>query len=87
MVPALIIVMIVASVALIAYALLPRKRNDQETVMRRMSGKRATDPNALLRAQAKQSVTKKMVEAVAQATKPVMPRDAEEMSRLHVKLS
>ncbi|MHC4065414.1 MAG: type II secretion system F family protein [Planctomycetota bacterium] len=88
MVPALIIVMIVVSVALIAYALLPRKRDDQETVLRRMSGKRATDQTSLLRAQAKQSVAKKMVEAVAPlVTKPVMPKDAEEMSRLHVKLS
>ena len=83
-----IVVMIAVSVAMIAYSLMPRKRDEQETILRRMSGRRATDETALLRKQAKESVAKKMVRKVAPlATRPVMPKNAEEMSRLHVKLA
>ena len=88
MFPVLVVVMSVASVALVVYAIFPRKRNDQEAILRRMSGKRATDNVALLREQAKDSVAKKMVQAVAPiATRPVMPKSAEDMSRLHIRLA
>ncbi|MCH7813004.1 MAG: type II secretion system F family protein [Planctomycetes bacterium] len=80
--------MVVASVALMAYALLPRKRDDQETILRRMTGRRVTDETELLRKQAKASVAQKLVEKMAPlATKPVMPKNAEELSKLNVKLA
>jgi len=88
MTPLLIVLMIVASVALIAYALMPRKSEDQQAILRRMSGRRSTDETNLLRKQAKESVATKMVQKMAPlATRPVMPKNAEEMSRLNVKLA
>ncbi|MCP4248827.1 MAG: type II secretion system F family protein, partial [bacterium] len=86
--PVLIVMMVVASVALIAYSVLPRKQDDQETILRRMTGKRATDETELLRKQAKDSVAQKLVEKMAPfATRPVMPKNAEELSKLNVKLA
>ena len=53
-----------------------------------MSGRRSTEDFTALRKQAKESVAKKMVERVAPiATRPVMPRSPEDMSRLNVKLA
>lgn len=86
--PIVVVVMVVVSVALIAYALLPRRRDEQEAIRRRMSGKRGDNELKALREQARESVTKKMVEAVAPiATVPVMPKNAEELSKLNLKLS
>ncbi len=86
--PLVIVLLVVISVALIAYALMPRKTEDQEAILRRMTGKRSTEQADLLRKEAKESVTKKMVQKVAPiATRPVMPKNAEEMSRLNVKLA
>ena len=88
MAPALIIVLIVVSVALISYAFMPRKTEDQQAILRRMSGKRSTDDTEILRDRAKESVTKKMVQKMAPiATRPVMPKSADEMSRLNLKLA
>lgn len=86
--PAIIAGLVVVSVALIAYALLPRRKDDQETIRRRMSGKRANDDVAALRAKARESVAKRVVQKFAPiATKPVMPRSAEDLSRLNLKLA
>ena len=86
--PVVIIGMIVVSVALIAFALIPRGRDNQDSVRRRMAGKRSVDDVAALRDQARESVTRKMVERVAPlATRPVMPKSAEELSKLNLRLA
>lgn len=86
--PVVIIVMLVVSVVMVTYALIPRQRDDHDAVRRRMTGKHSTDEAAALRKQAKGSVAKKMFNKVAPyATRPVMPRNAAEMSRLNVKLA
>jgi tight adherence protein C len=78
----------VISVALIVYALLPKKGDDQETVRRRMAGKKDDPDLATLRMQARDSVAKKVVEKVSPlAIKPVMPQSDAEMSKLRIKLS
>jgi tight adherence protein C len=83
-----IIVMLVLSVILVSYGLMPAKRDDHDAFRRRMSGKRSPDDLTALRKRAKDSVAKKMVQKVAPyATRPVMPRNAEDMSRLNVKLA
>jgi len=73
---------------MIAYALMPRRNDDQEAIRRRMTGKRSTEDVKHLREMARDSVAKKMVRKVAPiATKPVMPKNAEELTRLNLKLS
>ena len=64
-------VLVVASVALIAYSLWPSKEDEANVIKRRMKGKRAQDSVAALREQAKDSVTTKLLEKVAPiATRP-----------------
>ncbi|MFQ5489324.1 MAG: type II secretion system F family protein [Phycisphaerae bacterium] len=83
-----LVVLVAVSVGLIAYALIPRKEDDQDAIRRRMAGKRTTDGTADLRKKARESVAERMVQKVAPlATRPVMPKNAEEMSRLNVKLA
>ncbi len=80
--------MIVVAVALIVYALLPTKDDEGQAVKRRMAGKSAQTDVASLREQAKESVAKRVMETVAPiAVRPVMPANAEQMSRLRMKLS
>ncbi|MHC4695532.1 MAG: type II secretion system F family protein [Planctomycetota bacterium] len=81
--------MIVFAVALIVYALLPKKADDEShSVKRRMAGKSAQINVASMREQAKESVAKRVMESVAPiAVRPVMPASAEQMSRLRMKLS
>jgi len=82
--------LIVLSVSLITYSLLPsRKEEEQEVIRRRMSGgKSSRDGTDGLGEQAKESVAAKMMTKVAPiAVRPVMPKNAEEMSKLRVKLS
>ena len=82
--------MIVLSVGLIAYAFLPsRKQDEKDTIRRRMAeGKTSRDKTTILRKQVKDSVAKKMVRKVAPiAVRPVMPKSAEDMSKLRVKLA
>ena len=80
--------MSLVSVALIAYALMPRKSDDQETVWRRMTGKKgATTPDAGS-GPARDSVARKMVDKVAPlAGKSAMPQSEAEMSKLRIKLA
>ena len=81
-------IMIVFSVALITWALWPKKNDSEDAIKRRMTGRSAQSAVASIRQQAKDSVAKRMVEAVAPiAVRPVMPASAEQMSRLRVKLS
>ncbi len=81
-------VLVVVSVALIVYALMPQKEEKQDRVRRRMAGGKARDEVADLRQKAhRNSVTKRVVQRVAPiAVKPVMPKDSAEMSRLRQKL-
>lgn len=83
--------MVVVSIGLVAYALLPnRKQEEKEVIRRRMSDKKFSSGDDLeaLRKQAKDSMAKKMMKKVAPiAVKPVMLKNAEEMSKLRVKLS
>ncbi len=82
--------LVVVSVALIVYALLPnRKQEEQETIRRRMTGKKSSEDSIEgLRLQAKESMAKKMMQKVAPiAVRPAMPKNAEEMSKLRIKMS
>ncbi len=83
-----IVIMIVISVGLVVYALLPNKDDQAEAIRRRVAGKKSTDDLALLRSDAKESVASKVVQSMAPfATRPVMPKNAEEMSKLNLKLA
>jgi tight adherence protein C len=83
--------LVVISISLIAYALLPnRQRDEKETIRRRMTDSKTGGGDNMdgLRRQAKDWVGKKMMKKVAPlAVRPVMPKNAEEMSRLRIKLS
>ena len=86
--PMLIGLLLLFSLALIVYALMPTKNQDQEAIRRRISGKRSVDETVSLGQQAKVSVAQKLVQKVAPfANKPVTPKNAEEMSRLNIKLA
>ena len=86
--PTFIIPILVAvSVAMIVYALMPSRKEEEERVKRRITGKKGIDEITDLRQKAKESVTKKMMRKVAPiAGKPVMPKDSAEMSKLRQKL-
>ncbi len=80
--------LIVVSIALILYALWPKPQDDNEAIKRRMVGRRAQSTVADIRKQAKESVAKRVLNTVAPlAVRPAMKQDAEEMSRLRVKLA
>ena len=82
--------LVAGSVGLIIYALMPRNKETEENVLRRMSGKRGQageDPNSPTDG-ASRSTARQMIEKVAPiAMKPVMPKSDEEMSSLKQKLS
>jgi tight adherence protein C len=81
--------MIVASIALLAYALWPSKSSDEsDAIKRRMTGRKPQSQVAAVRQRAKESVAKRVMQTVAPiAVRPVMRQNAEEMSRLRMKLS
>ncbi len=80
--------MIVVSITLVVYAVMPKKNKDDDAIKRRMSGRSAQNAVAAVRQQAKESVAKRMMESVAPiAIKPAMVTDAEEMSKLRMKLA
>lgn len=80
--------MIVAAVLLIGYALIPKKNDAEDTIKRRMTGRTAQSAVANLRQQAKDSVAKRVIQSVAPiAIKPVGMTNAEEMSKLRIKLA
>jgi len=83
-------IMIIASIALIVYSLWPKAGEDDiAAIKRRISGRSgAPDDASLIRKQARETVTNKMVKKVAdKAMRPVMPKNAAEMSKLRIKLS
>ncbi len=82
--------MVIASAALIVYSLWPKSGDgDGAAIKRRITGRGgAADNDALIRKQARETVANKMVKKVAaQAMRPVMPKDAADMSKLRIKLS
>lgn len=80
--------MVTLSAAMIAHALWPRDKDEEEAVLRRMRGKQlGEDPDAS-RGSDKDSAASKFVKKVAPiAVRPVMPKSDEDMSNLRVKLS
>lgn len=84
----LIAILLAAAIAMIAYSLMPRKQEAEDTIKRRMTGRTAQSAVANLRQQAKESVAKRVIQSVAPiAVKPVGMTNAEEMSKLRVKLA
>lgn len=81
--------LVAVSVAMIAYALLPNKRGEEkELLRRRMADGKGRDTTELLRQQAKESVTQRMLQKMAPlAGKPVMLKNNAEMSKLRIKLA
>ncbi|MFQ5591266.1 MAG: type II secretion system F family protein [Phycisphaerae bacterium] len=81
-------VMIVLAVALILYALWPKKSFDEEAVKRRMAGRATQLQTSSIREQAKESVARRVMETVAPiAVRPVMPANSEQMTRLRLRLA
>lgn len=84
----LIGVMVVVSVAMIVYSLLPSRRQREEQLLRRMAGRKSGDDESRLRPQARESAAQKVLRTFAPiAVKPVMPKSDEEMSTLRIKLA
>ncbi|MBN1490531.1 MAG: type II secretion system F family protein [Phycisphaerae bacterium] len=83
-----IAVMIVVSVAMIVYALLPNRKEQDATLLRRMSGRSDNAEASSFRAPARESTTERVMKKFAPlAVKPVMPKSDEDMSRLRVRLA
>ena len=79
---------IVLSIVLLVYALWPRGAEEDDAIKRRVSGRRAQANVSEIRKQAKESVAKRVIDAVAPvAIRPSMKGDAEQMSKLRIKLS
>jgi tight adherence protein C len=84
----LIGMMLVFAVTMIGYALWPKGDDEGEAIKRRMTGRSAQANVARVRDQAKESVAKRVMEKVTPiAVRPGTMANAEEMSRLRVKLT
>jgi tight adherence protein C len=84
----LIIVLFLVSVLLIVFSLWSGGSSQDETVKRRIAGRSMTSTVAAVRKQAKESVAKKVLETVAPlAIRPVMLSNAEDLSKLRIKLA
>ena len=80
--------MVVASIALIVYALWPRGGEEEDTIKRRMSGQESESNQPNAREQARESVAKRVVKKVApMAARRSATENADEMSKLRQKLS
>ena len=80
--------MVVLSIALVVYALWPKGAEEEDTIKRRMTGRKAKTDLQSIREQAKESVAKRVMKTVApMAVHPAMKQNAEEMSRLRMKLA
>ena len=80
--------LIVVSVALVIYALWPQDQEGGETIKRRMSGRRVHSSVSELRKKAKESVAKRVLDTVAPiAIRPALKNDAEQISKLRMKLA
>jgi len=79
--------MVIASIALVVYALWPKPDEDVDAIKRRMSGRRAQG-EADVQHVARESVAKRVMQTVAPiAVRPSMTQDLEEMSKLRIKLA
>ncbi|MEK7710255.1 MAG: type II secretion system F family protein [Planctomycetota bacterium] len=80
--------LVVVSIVLIVYAFWPAKTDDDGAIRRRMAGRRPQNNLSDLRKQAKESVAKRVLKTVAPiAIHSSMRSDAEQMSRLRMKLA
>jgi len=85
----IVIIMGVIAAAMIAYALLPNRADQEETVRRRTAGLRPDeDPNAI-RAKAKQkaALPELLAKAAPLLSRPFVPRNSDEQSTLKAKLA
>jgi len=81
-------IMIVFSIALIVYAAWPKKSDKSDAIKRRMTGKSARSAVDVARQVAQDSVTKRVMKSVAPiAVRSVLPTNAEQMSKLRMRLS
>jgi len=87
-------ILVVVSLALIVYSVLPRRGEKKQAVARRIKGKRAIDEKAQIgkkakaKAKAKHSATTGLLKKAAPfLSKPMMPRSDEEQSLLRIKLA
>ncbi len=81
-------VLVSVSIGLIIIALMPKKKDDKDTVARRMRGRTGKDDQAFMRDKARESVASRMLQKVAPlATRPVMPKNSSEMSKLRLNLA
>ena len=82
-------VLVVVSVGMMVYAMMPRKEEeDEKRLHRRMSGKRAAPEQQLLNDKTQRSAARQMLDRVAPyAMRPVMPKNEEDMSTLRQKLA
>lgn len=80
--------LVIASIGLIVYALWPKGDDQEDVIKRRIAGRRSQNTVSDVRKQAKESVAKKIVDAVAPiAIRPSMISNTEEMSKLRIKLA
>ncbi len=80
--------LVVLSISLVVYALWPKTDEEGDTIKRRMAGRKAQNDVDSVRQRAKESVAKRVVDKMAPiAIRPVMKHNAEEMSKLRMKLS
>lgn len=85
----LLAVMVVASIVLIIYAFWPSSADPADAIKRRMTGRSSAQEGAkAVRQKAKESVARRVIEAVAPvAVRPVMLNSAEDVSKLRLKLA
>lgn len=80
--------LILASIGLVIYAVWPKGRDDGEAIKRRMTGRGAREASDDARKKAKESVAKRMLDAVAPvASRPANITNPEEMTKLRWKLA
>jgi len=80
--------LVVVSFVLVVYALWPKGDEKEDAIRRRVTGRRADSEVSSIRKKAKDSVAKKVMETVAPiAARPSRGQDAEEMSKLRMRLA
>jgi tight adherence protein C len=81
-------ILVLLSVALIVYSLMPRKQEERAMVRRRLWGRRAADEDAELRNRARQSATSDLVrKAAPMLSRLVMPASDQAQTNLKLKLA
>ena len=83
----LLAIMVVISIALVIYAVWPKPNEDADAIKRRMTGRKASG-EVDAHATARESVAKRMMQTVAPiAVRSSMTQNADEMSKLRIKLA